>query len=65
MVIRFNNFLVAEYGEQGLLAYAAHPGGVLTELAGNMPEYMHGRLQDTPELAGDTFVFLTREKREW
>jgi len=64
-VIRLNNFLVAEYGEQGLLAYSVHPGGVATELAKTMPKYMYKVLQDTPELAGDTFVFLTREKRDW
>ncbi|EXJ85219.1 alcohol dehydrogenase [Capronia epimyces CBS 606.96] len=64
-VLRLNNFLVAEYGDQGLLAYAAHPGGVLTELAKGMPEYMYDLLNDTPELAADMFVWLTRERREW
>ena len=64
-VIRLNNFLVAEYGEQGLLAYAVHPGGVPTELAKGMPEFMHEVLQDTPELASDMIVWLVRERREW
>ena len=64
-VIRFNNFLVAEYGGQGLLAYSAHPGGVVTDLAKGMPEDMYKWLLDTPQLAGDTFVFLTQEKRDW
>lgn len=64
-VIRLNNYLVAEYGDQGLLAYSVHPGGVVTKLAMGMPEYMHQILQDTAELAGDTFVWLTRERRDW
>ena len=63
--IRLNNFLVAEYGAQGLLAYSAHPGGVVTDLAKGMPEEQYKWLQDSPELAADTFVFLTQEKRDW
>lgn len=39
---RFTEFIMAEYGEQGVLAFAVHPGGVMTELAGNMPKNMHG-----------------------
>ncbi|KIX00199.1 uncharacterized protein Z518_10337 [Rhinocladiella mackenziei CBS 650.93] len=63
--IRLSYFLMAEYGEQGLLAYAIHPGGVKTELAMNMPEDMYEILTCTPELAADTMVWLTRERREW
>ncbi|KAK4934356.1 hypothetical protein LTR10_024354 [Elasticomyces elasticus] len=65
VVLRLNDFLMAEYGQQGLLAYGIHPGGVMTELAKVMPKELHGNLQDTPELAGDTLVFLTAERREW
>ncbi|KAI9682108.1 MAG: hypothetical protein M1817_000162 [Caeruleum heppii] len=64
-VIRFSEFLQAEYGEKGLLAYSVHPGGVPTEMGRRMPEYMHHVLTDTPELAGDSIVFLTQEKRDW
>jgi hypothetical protein len=38
---------------------------VKTELALGMPEYMHELLVDTPELAGDTLVWLGSERREW
>lgn len=31
----------------------------------NMPENMHSILTDTPELAADTLVWLTKERREW
>ncbi|KAK6379909.1 hypothetical protein LTS17_005983 [Exophiala oligosperma] len=64
-VLRLNDFLMAEYGNQGLLAYGIHPGGVMTELAQNMPKETHGFLNDKPELAGDSFVWLTKERREW
>ena len=42
----------------------------MTELASNMPEELHGILGDEPELAGETFVWLTgggkgKGEREW
>lgn len=30
-----------------------------------MPSFTHALLTETPELAGDTIAFLTRERREW
>lgn len=39
---RFTEFIMAEYGEQGVVAFAVHPGGVMTELASNMPKNLHG-----------------------
>ncbi|KIW30497.1 uncharacterized protein PV07_06239 [Cladophialophora immunda] len=63
--IRFNDFLMKEYGEQGLLAYAVHPGGVKTEVGTTMPEHMHHLLVAEPELPADTLVWLTRERRDW
>lgn len=65
MVLRLGEFLNAEYGEQGLLAFGIHPGGVPTELALKMPEALHNQLVDTPELAGDAMVWLTAERRDW
>lgn len=64
-LLRFSEFLNAEYASQGLISYSAHPGGVMTELARNMPKETHHMLQDTPELGGETFVWLTSERREW
>lgn len=64
-LIRFSEFINAEYGEQGVLSFAVHPGGVPTELAQGMPEAMHRVLIDKPALAADTFVWLTAERRDW
>jgi len=64
-VLRLNDFLTVEYGSEGLLAYGIHPGGVKTDLALGMPEQAHQLLTDEPELAGDTIVWLTKEKRDW
>jgi len=41
------------------------PGGVLTELSKDLPIAKMNLLNDTPELAGETMVWLSAEKREW
>lgn len=64
-ILKFNEYINAEYGARGMLAYGVHPGGVATELALGMPDFMHQVLTDTPELCGDTMVWLTKEKRNW
>jgi NAD(P)-dependent dehydrogenase (short-subunit alcohol dehydrogenase family) len=42
-ILRFTEFLNVDYGEQGLLAFAVHPGGIPTELAMNMPSNITSR----------------------
>jgi NAD(P)-dependent dehydrogenase (short-subunit alcohol dehydrogenase family) len=64
-VMRFTEFIQVEYGKQGILAINIHPGAVMTELARNMPPEMHAILTDTPEVSGDSFVYLTHKRREW
>lgn len=65
-LLRFTEFLEVEYGSKGLTAIAVHPGSVRTELAlSKMPKHMHGNLIDTPELAADTYVWLTQKQRPW
>ncbi|OTB07212.1 hypothetical protein M426DRAFT_318244 [Hypoxylon sp. CI-4A] len=65
VVCRLAEFLAGEYEDQGLVAYALHPGGVKTELAFNMPEMMHKVLIDEPQLAAHTMTWLTSEHRPW
>lgn len=64
-VVRFTEFLISEYGSEGLIAFSAHPGGVKTDLASGMPKEMVDRMNDTPQLGADTFVAWTAERREW
>ncbi|KAH7044524.1 oxidoreductase-like protein [Macrophomina phaseolina] len=64
-VLKFTESVVTEYAGRGLLCYAVHPGSVRTELGLSIPESMYNVLTDTPELAGDTVVFLAHERREW
>lgn len=41
-VLRFTEYLMVEYGEQGLLTFAVHPTSSKTALAANMPASTHG-----------------------
>ncbi|KAI0074426.1 NAD(P)-binding protein [Panus rudis PR-1116 ss-1] len=64
-LLRLTEFIQVEYADKGLLALSIHPGGVPTELALGMPQDMYSWLIDTPQLAGDSIIWLTRENREW
>jgi NAD(P)-dependent dehydrogenase (short-subunit alcohol dehydrogenase family) len=62
---RLTEFMDKEYYQQGLIAISLHPGAVKTELALNMPPDRLDVLTDTAELAADTIVWLSRERRDW
>jgi short-subunit dehydrogenase len=62
---RLTEFIDKEYYQQGLIAISLHPGAIKTELAMNMPTERQDILTDTPELAADTLVWLSRERRDW
>ncbi|KAE8149430.1 hypothetical protein BDV25DRAFT_2581 [Aspergillus avenaceus] len=64
-LLRFTEFLDMDHGPDGVLAFAVHPGGVMTDMGKRLPEEVHDRLSETPELCGDTLVFLTAKRREW
>lgn len=40
-LLKFTEFVMAEYGSKGILCYACHPGGVMTDLASKMPTAIH------------------------
>lgn len=40
-ILRFSEFTNAEYGEQGVVAFSVHPGGIMTNLGSSMPKEMH------------------------
>ncbi|KAF4879020.1 Short chain dehydrogenase citE [Colletotrichum siamense] len=64
-LIRFTEFVQDEYGDQGVLAFSIHPGGIPTDLSSNLPEKLQFRMTDTPELAAHSIPYLTSQKREW
>lgn len=64
-IVRFTEHIAAEYAHKGVLAIVVNPGQIMTELASGLPIKFHEVLADTPEMAGDTIVWLTQERREW
>lgn len=64
-LLRYADYLNIEYGAQGVVSYALHPGAIPTEVGLTLPKHLHAKMIDTPELAADTIVFLASEKREW
>ncbi|KAK8061639.1 hypothetical protein PG994_008005 [Apiospora phragmitis] len=64
-VCRLAEFMALEYQDQGLVAVAVHPGCLPTELGLSLPKEYHDLLIDAPELPGDTFVWIVKERRAW
>ena len=67
-LLRLTEVIDCESGpgtKDGVIAIAMHPGGVMTELASHLHERFHGRLIDTVGLAGDSLLWLAKERREW
>ena len=64
-LLRFAEFIDAEYSAKGILAYTIHPGAVATEMSSTVPEAYKHLLIDTPELAAHTLLWLVKERREW
>lgn len=65
---RFTEFLDIDHGlntPEGILTYAIHPGGVLTNMGKRLPQERHALLTETPKLAADVIVYLTEKRRLW
>ncbi|KAI0966586.1 putative short-chain type dehydrogenase [Xylaria arbuscula] len=68
-VLRVTEFLNAEYSDKGIVAFSIHPGNVPTDMTsgpdGKVPDALAHIFVETPELAADSIVYLSKEKREW
>ena len=64
-VNRLCEFVNVDHGEDGVKCFAIHPGGVLTDLAKNLPQELHGSLVDSPELSAAFAVWLCSGKADW
>ena len=64
-LLRFAEFVDAEYSAKGVLTYTIHPGAVATEMSSAVPEEYKHLLVDTPELPAHTILWLVKERREW
>ncbi|GBE89719.1 Short chain dehydrogenase citE [Sparassis crispa] len=65
VVVRVTESIVADYGPQGIIAFAVHPCGTPTDMNAHVPPEIKKPFIDTPELAAHTMVWLVRERREW
>jgi len=64
-LLRFSEFVMTEYGDQGILCFAVSPGAVMTDMAAGLPKEILPMLLDTPEMAGDSMVWLSGFRRDW
>ncbi|KAI0543974.1 NAD(P)-binding protein [Xylaria curta] len=64
-VLRLTEFLDADYSDKGIIAFSIHPGNVMTDMADGISEDLAHIFVETPELAADSIVYLTKERREW
>jgi len=65
---RFMEYLAGSYGEQWLMSYALHPGGVKTRMSsekGKVPEKLTEMCVDSPDLSAGMAVWLSKEPRPW
>ncbi|KAI1641228.1 hypothetical protein F4809DRAFT_637006 [Biscogniauxia mediterranea] len=67
-VVRLQEFVVAEYGDKGVIAYSIHPGNIPTDIVGGLEglsPVLRPVFVETPELSADSLVYLTLKRREW
>ncbi|KAF2181693.1 NAD(P)-binding protein [Zopfia rhizophila CBS 207.26] len=63
---RLIEFISEQYGQEGVVAVAVHPGAVATEMANlTTPDSFRPYLTDDPGLCGAFCVWLSQEKRMW
>ncbi|KAF2718214.1 putative 2-(R)-hydroxypropyl-CoM dehydrogenase [Polychaeton citri CBS 116435] len=67
-VLRFTEFLAAEYRDEGVIAFSIHPGNLLTDIVGGgevfAPE-LKAVFTEQLALPADTIVYLTATKRDF
>ncbi|KAJ8110760.1 hypothetical protein ONZ43_g5791 [Nemania bipapillata] len=68
-VLRLTEFLDAEYSGKGIIAFTIHPGNIPTDMTVGADNTFSKELAhifvETPELTGDSVVYLTAERRDW
>ncbi|KAK7699084.1 hypothetical protein SLS57_012473 [Botryosphaeria dothidea] len=60
-LLRLTEFVMVDHGNEGILAYTVHPGGIPTDISERMPSNVTSKV----ELAGNTLVWLTQCRKEY
>ncbi|KAK5098669.1 hypothetical protein LTS08_006047 [Lithohypha guttulata] len=63
--LRWTESLYLDYGNEGLLTFCVNPGAIKTRITKDAPKAVRDLLPDSPDIAGDTIVWLASERREW
>ncbi|XXH02101.1 hypothetical protein Hte_008467 [Hypoxylon texense] len=63
--MRLVEMIAEQYGKDGVLAVAVHPGAVKTKMAEVAPEEFVPHLIDSPALCGGFCVWLCANKEQW
>ncbi|GBE89718.1 Short chain dehydrogenase citE [Sparassis crispa] len=64
-ILRLTELVALEYGSQGVIAYAVHPGSIPTDITASIGEKYQEVVVDTLASATDTLVWLVKERRDW
>ena len=67
-LVRFTEFIAAEHADDEVIAFSIHPRNCKTDILGDfdaMPDTLKPIFVDTPELCGDTLVFLAKGRYQW
>jgi len=64
-VLRWTENIQLDFADSGLLMYCVNPGAIKTQITVAQPDAVRNMLPHKPEMAGDTIVWLSAERREW
>ena len=66
-MLRFTEFVNAEYADKGVIAFSVHPGVIWTEMNTRLPPEFQAApiFIDKPQLTAGTILWLVKERRDW
>ena len=66
--LRVTEFFAKENADKGIIGFSVHPGNILTDMVGggeSLDLALKAVFTETPELCGDSLVYLAKERLEW
>ena len=64
-ILRWTENTQLDFADSGLLMYCVNPGAIKTQITVAQPDAVRNMLPHQPEIAGDTIVWLSAERKEW